>query len=248
MLIDNPENQQKIIDNFLEISAFEGWSNESLRLAIIKSGIDEKYLELLFEDKIYSLISLITRNYWNKLILIVNNNPDFIKLKISQKISYLIYNFITIDQKNKISHQRLLNFYLMPQGLIKSSSSTGLKPFLLALNQSYFVADFMWNYIGDKSTDINFFSKRIILSKIISRSFIFYLKNDDLSLLQKFIDDQIVNILKFSSFKSQVKSNFYSLKNKVDDALSNSENFNFSIQNFHKKIPFFRLINKNFFK
>ena len=54
MIIDSIENKQQIIENLLEIVAFEGWSDEALKLAMQKTQIDEKYLELIFEDKIYS--------------------------------------------------------------------------------------------------------------------------------------------------------------------------------------------------
>jgi ubiquinone biosynthesis protein COQ9 len=124
----------------------------------------------------------------------------------------------------------------------------GLRPSYFALNQAYLVADFMWKLIGDNSTDINFYSKRIILSKIIIRSFLYYVNNDDLNLLKKYIDKQISNVLKFTKIKNDFKKNFDIFKNKIDESLNDIQSPNFEPLNIIKKLPFFRLFNKNIFK
>ena len=47
-MIDSNENKQKILDNFLKIVSFEGWSKQTLILAFKNSNIDEKLLPIIF--------------------------------------------------------------------------------------------------------------------------------------------------------------------------------------------------------
>jgi ubiquinone biosynthesis protein COQ9 len=248
MLIDDQKNKQIIIENLLKIVAFEGWSNDSLKSAFIKTNLNENFLELIFEDKIFSAIEFITDDYCQQTKNFVVDDQDFNQQKINQKIAKLLFVFLTIDIKNKSAHQRLLNFYLNPKNLINQDLSMGLRPSYFALNQAYLVADFMWKLIGDNSTDINFYSKRIILSKIIIRSLLYYVNNDDLNLLKKYIDKQISNVLKFTKIKNDFKKNFDIFKNKIDESLNDIQSPNFEPLNIIKKLPFFRLFNKNIFK
>jgi len=248
MLIDDQANKQIIIENLFKIVAFEGWSNDSLKSAIKKSNLDENFLELIFEDKIFSAIEFITNDYCQQTKNFIVDDQDFNQQKINQKIANLLFIFLTIDIKNKSAHQRLLNFYLNPKNLINQDLSMGLRPTYFALNQAYLVADFMWNLIGDNSTDINFYSKRIILSKIIIRSFVYYINNDDLNLLKKYINKQIADVLKFAKIKNNIKNNFNIFKNKLEESLNDIQSPNFEPLNIVKKLPFFRLINKNIFK
>ena len=248
-MIDSLENKQKIINQLLEICAYEGWSDNSLKLAFKKAEIDDKYLEIIFQDKIYSAIEFITEQTCQSIKELISETADFDKNKIHQKIAYLLYNFLTLDTTNKLAYSRLLNFYITPQNLLAINQNKGLRPSFFAISQANYVANFMWNLIEDKSTDINFFTKRIILSKIIIRSFIYYINHDNNADLQKFIDVQILNILKFAKIKKQVKNKIDKFKNQFDDLIfcqKNTQDYN--IIDVFKKLPFIRLINHNIFK
>jgi ubiquinone biosynthesis protein COQ9 len=249
MIIDSFENKQKIINQLLEISVYEGWNDNALKLAFKKAEIDDKYLEIIFPDKIFSAIEFISEQNCQNIKKLLAENNDFYNNKIHQKISYLLYNFLTLDLVNKLAYSRLLNFYVAPQNLLSINQNKGLRPSFFAVSQAYYVANFMWNLIEDKSTDINFFTKRIILSKIIIRSFIYYINHDNNADLQKFIDAQILNILKFAKIKKQVKNKVNNFKNRFDDSVfcqkNNQDN---NIIDVFKKLPFIRLINHNIFK
>ena len=249
MLIDSLENKKKIVNNLIEISEFEGWSDHSLRLAFNKSQIDEKYLDIIFENKIFSAIEFINELRLQNLIELCKSSSEFNSKKISEKISFALFNFLDFDKKNKISFKRLINFYVNPQNLI-FYKNFGLRPTKMAFSQSYRIADFIWNLCGDQSTDFNFFSKRFILSKIIIRSFIYFV-NDSSSNSQatkNFIEQQIFKVLKFNKYKNISKQKLNFLKNKLDEILLEQNNYPKKISNLLNEIPFIRLIKKNHFK
>lgn len=249
MLIDSFENKQKIVNNLIEISEFEGWSDYSLRLAFNKSQVDEKYLDIIFENKIFSAIEFITELRLKNLLELCKTSSEFSSKKISDKIALALFNFLDLDKNNKVSFKRLVNFYINPQNLI-FYKNFGLKPTKVAFSQSYRVADFIWNLCGDQSTDFNFFSKRMILSKIVMRSFVYFVNDNSLNscATKNFIEQQILKVLKFNKYKNISKQKFSFLKNKLDEILLEQNNYPKKISNLLNEIPFIRLIKKNHFK
>ena len=253
MIIDSIENKQKILDNFLKIVAFEDWSKETLILATKNSGIDEKLLPLIFENDILSLIEFLTQTRCQQLKEIVKTNQDFNLKKTHEKISYLVFNLLNLDKENKIALKRLINFYGDPQHVIplkNCNKNLGLKPLYQSFKEVYYVADFLWNLCLDKSTDFNFYSKRLTLSKVLIRSFLFYVddesKNSEKT--QNIIDLQMKKIINFAKAKNAGKEKINNLKDYIEE---NFLNQNTDLKNpieLLKNLPFFRLIKKNIFK
>ena len=73
------------------------------------------------------------------------------------------------------------------------------------------ISDEIWFLSGDKSTDFNYYSKRIILMNIYLSSFLYSLsdKSDNFEKTKSFIEKQINQVLVFGRIKSRIKSIFY---------------------------------------
>ena len=69
---------------------------------------------------------------------------------------------------------------------------------------------YMWYLAGDKSTDYNFYTKRLILTVILSKLYFKILALKDYSLEQLEIDIkcEIKNVGKFNKLKSKIISTF----------------------------------------
>ena len=80
----------------------------------------------------------------------------------------------------------------------------------------YNIASDMWYLAGDKSTDYNFYTKRLILTGILSKLYFKILALKDYSLEQLEIDikGEIKNVGKFNKFKSKIISTFQNLKDR----------------------------------
>jgi ubiquinone biosynthesis protein COQ9 len=253
VIIDSFENKQKILDNFLKIVAFEDWSKETLILATKNADIDEKLLPIIFENDIFSLIEFTTQARCDQLKKIAENDQDFNAKKTHEKISYLIFNLLNLDKNNKIALKRLINFYLDPKNLLPAkncSDSLGLKPLHQGFKELYYVSNFLWNICMDKSTDFNFYSKRISLAKILMRCFLFYVNDDSENSLktQNFINSQINSIITFAKIKNSGKKKFNDVKNSLNENFTNK---NLDIKNpinILKNLPFIRLVKTNIFK
>lgn len=259
MIIDSLENKKLIADNFIKIAGFEGWNDKALELAFEKtffvnnqdkigSKVDKNFIPLIFENGIFSIIDFITLQRCESLKITIENNQEFVNLRTNEKVAFLVFHLLKIDEENKISLQRLNNFYIDLKNFSPSKVALqGFRPINHALQKLYFVADYIWNLCGDNSTDYNFYSKRLILAKVLARSYWFFIKDNspESRSTQEFIQKQIANIIKFSRFKKTSKEKFVRLKTQFakiifDDNLVKNPN----PKNFIKKLPFFRLINK----
>ena len=80
----------------------------------------------------------------------------------------------------------------------------------------YNIASDMWYLAGDKSTDYNFYTKRLILTGILSKLYFKILALKDYSLEQLEIDikGEIKNVGKFNKLKSKIISTFQNLKDR----------------------------------
>ena len=72
----------------------------------------------------------------------------------------------------------------------------------------YNMASDMWYMVGDKSTDYNFYTKRIILCGILSKLYLKILTDNNYSeeKLNKDIENEIINVGKFNKIKSKILS------------------------------------------
>lgn len=248
MIIDNIENKIKITNDLIHIAQYEGWSNETLKKSFENSVIAIEYLPIIFEDKIFSAIDFITKKRCETLTNNTINSQEFESLRHSHKIKYLLFNFLELDKENKLSLKRLINFYLSPQNILEKEC--GFKALSHATKQLFMVADCMWLLCKDYSTDFNYYSKRLLLSKIILRSLMFYCDDNSLdsSNTKNFIESQIAAILKFASFKKVAQEKIFEFKNNFENNIFNEENVVKTPKDFLFSLPFLRQINKNFFK
>ena len=253
MILDSIENKQKILDNFLKIVAFEDWSSETLILATKNSGIDEKLLPIIFENDIFSLIEFLTQERCQQLKKIVEADQNFSSKKTHEKISFLVFNLLNLDKNNRIALKRLINFYADPKNFIPLKNCNkylGLKPTYQSLKEVYFVADFLWNLCLDKSTDFNFYSKRLTLSKVLIRSFLFYVNDESKNSekTQNLIDLQLKKIINFAKVKNTGKEKINNLKDYFEENILDQNSDLKNPIELLKNLPFLRLIKKNIFK
>ncbi len=241
-LIDSNENKQKILEEFLKICALDGCSIESLKKSIKNCNIDENLHQCIFENGLLDLIDFYVDSYNQKILEIINkNHPDFLKLKIRQKIKIAAFTRFKVESENKIAIQRIINFCLDPKNFINSEYN--LKPISLGLKINYKIADFIWLTIKDESTDFNFYTKRLTLSKILLRTMFVFLKDDssDLKNTSDFLDAQITKVMEFEKFKANVKNFSSQIKEKLYQFHLKENGELKSPKEIFKDLPFIRL-------
>lgn len=241
MLLDSKETKEKILAEFLKVCAFDGWSNDALLKAISNCGIEEKFANLIFENGCLDVVDFYIENYNQKALTLIENSSQ---QKIRDKIRFALYARFEVEKDNQLALQRLNNFYLNPKNFTKLE--IGARPLLQAFKDCYKISDFIWKSVNDQSTDFNFYTKRLTLSKIIFRTFSIFVKDEskDFTRTKNFIDSQIEKVMKFEKFKAQVKN--FSSKNKIifKEFFCDEKGSPKSPKEIIKSLPFFRLIKK----
>lgn len=147
--------------------------------------------------------------------MLSDKEKNFLQKKIknisstNEKISVLLREKLTQDFKNKNELKKKFK-----NKIIKCE-----KDFFHLYN----IASDMWFLAGDKSVDYNFYTKRIILSSILSKLYlkIFFIKDYNEDNLYKDIKLEIEKVGKFNKFKSE----FLNFFKKIKDQKTNSRGY-----------------------
>ncbi len=241
MLLDSNQNKQQILDEFLKICPFDGWTNEALSKAFSNCGVDEKFSSLIFENGLLDLAEFYFSSQNEKALALIEKIENFHQKKIRDKIRFALYARFEVEKNHKIALQRLLNFYLDPKNF--TSLKNGPKPLIQGFSICFKIADFIWKTLNDPSTDFNFYTKRLTLAKIIFRSLFVFLKDEDesFSKTKKFIDLEIEKVMQFEKFKGRFKKFSSRSKKILCEFILDEKGSPKSPKEIIKNLPFFRL-------
>ena len=164
-------------------------------LKLNKKKLDETSKAILY-DGVSSLILCINIFINQEMKNCISG--DFKKLRVNEKIRFLILNRLKIIDKF-FDKKSIFKLVVKQKSLSKAS--------LMLFN----VSDEIWHLSGDKSTDFNYYTKRIILMNVYSVSFVYFLNDNsaEYTKTKDLIDKQISNVLKFGKLKSKLLSIFY---------------------------------------
>ncbi len=201
--MNNTDTSQKIRADILEAAlfdaAFEGWTNNLLGGAAKKVGLPNGADKLYFPCGVLELIKFwhhqMNTQVWHDL-----QKLDLQKMKIRDKVKAGVLARFYAMGAHEMAAKRAISRLALPDAM-------GLAPSLL-----WGSADTIWRAIGDKSTDMNYYSKRTILSGVIGSSLVSWLADDDPNKkkARAFLDARIANVMQFETTK-------WKLKNKLKD-------------------------------
>ena len=170
--------------------------------ALLKTLSQLKISERRYNEIKQELIPEGLSSLMNELNLVINEKLSkekkptrFKSYKINEKIKYFVIRRLMIFQ-NLVNKKKFFKKIFKPN-LILGSNKILFK-----------IADEIWFLSGDKSTDYNYYTKRIILMKIYALTFSFFVFDDskDLEKTKKFLDREINVVLSFGNLKNKIKS------------------------------------------
>jgi len=182
---------QKILDNLLKNHNFDkSFDLAATELKLSKTS-REKILKEFFENKINSLIeqlnNLINQQMQKEL------TKEFYNLRVNEKVKFLVIKRLNIINKF-FDKNTLLKLVLNQRS-----------PFELS-KMLFNISDEIWHLSGDKATDFNYYTKRLILMNIYVATFIYNLRDesDNQFKTNEFVETQIKLVLKFGKLKSKI--------------------------------------------
>ena len=194
----------KILDCALEEVPYHGWSLKALDAAAEKASVDREAAKRAF-PAVADLVS-----YWSRACdeetKAKLRRRDLAKMKVREKITLGVLTRLETIAAHKIAARRAFEFFALPMHV-----AAGLKCL-------YETCDTIWRAIGDKSTDFNFYTKRMILAGVYSRTFLVWLDDHsaDMDKTKEFLDARIGEVMEFEKFKAKMKEGFADWPNPLD--------------------------------
>ncbi len=191
---DLPDNfRSLLLSAALEHVPFEGWSRKALHQAANELEISPDIADTYFKGCGKELIDSYAKFCDEKMIASAEKT-DLTALKIREKITYLVRTRLEIEKPFIEAARRGISFLALPNN------------HLLALSILYRTTDLMWRLSHDKSTDYNFYTKRMTLSAVYSSVFLYFINDDsgDFKDTWNFLDRRIENVMQFEKGKAKI--------------------------------------------
>ncbi len=192
--------RKAILERALVLAGFDGWTSSMLRRAVVEAKLPSgKSLPkgadaLYFPDGPLELISFWAEEL-NTAVESALAELDLGSMKIRDKVTAGVIARMEAITGHELAAKRAMARLSLPDALGQGPA------------QIWAAADTIWRAIGDTSTDGNYYSKRTILSGVISTSMMAWLgdNSEDKAEGRAFIDARIANVMSFEKAKWQFK-------------------------------------------
>ena len=187
--------QLAILKAMLPIAAFDGWTAKSLRAAVANTDLPKGADALYFPEGPLDVIAFWA-NEMNRTVAADLSELDLSSMKIRDKVTAGVLSRLYAIGPHEEAARRALARLTLPDAL-------GQGP-----KQLWSCADTIWRAIGDTSTDANYYSKRTILSGVISTTMAAWLSDSEPEKVKAraFLDARISNVMQFEKAKWEFKS------------------------------------------
>lgn len=185
--------QTKILDAALPAVAFDGWTMGTLETAAKSVGLTAFDVKRAFPGGVVDAVNGFAERATEQMLAALPAN--FTSLKIRERIAVAIMTRLRQQLPHREAVRRALAVYAMPWHALE-----GMK-------QNYALVDAIWRAAGDTSTDYNFYTKRMILSKVYASTLVIWLDDasPDLADTEAFLRRRIENVMQFEKFKAKAK-------------------------------------------
>jgi len=174
---------------------FDGWSRQTLSLAAKDADIAPEMVAAAFPRGPLDLAAAFHRAGDAKLEAWLRE-ADLSELRYSEKVAEAVFQRLLIAAPDREAVRRATAFFALPQ-----NAGTGAQLI-------WKTADTIWTGLGDTSDDLNWYSKRAILTGVYSASTLYWLgdDSDDFARTRTFIDRRIADVMSFEKTKARVQS------------------------------------------
>lgn len=181
--------RERLLDAMLEVAAGQGWTPGAMKEAAQVAGLSEGEVELACPGGVSDLLEAFAR----RAALAAEDRmgqADIKEMKIREKVAAGVKAYIAFLEPHKPAIKRAAgspyNLFAGPTALWKA-------------------ADAIWAGLGDKSTDFNWYTKRMTLSAVLGSTLLAWLGTDDEAEVDEFLDHRIENVMQFEKSKKQVQ-------------------------------------------
>lgn len=181
-----------VLDAALMHVPFDGWTDATFRAAVTDSGVDPAMARALCPRGALDL-SVAYHKRGDALMLERLHHEDLGALRMRDRIAAAVrFRLEAVSDKEAV--RRGATLFALPQ-----HATEGAKLI-------WGTADEIWTALGDTSDDINWYSKRTILSGVYSSTVLYWLGDEtpDHAATWEFLDRRIDNVMQVEQVKAAV--------------------------------------------
>ncbi len=189
------ELRNKLLDAALNHVPFDGWGGATLVTAAEDIGVSEADARAVFPRGAVEMAAVFHARGDDEMVAKMAGE-DFEALRYSEKVAAAVrYRLEVVADKELV--RRGTTLFSLPQNTAEGARLI------------WGTADRIWNALGDTSDDINWYSKRAILSGVYGSSVLFWLgdTSKDHAGTWEFVDRRIANVMQFEKFKGKMRGN-----------------------------------------
>lgn len=188
------ETKRTLLAAILPHVPFDGWTQKSLRAAAADAEVSPALAKLAFPDGIAGVIVFWSEEA-DRAMLAAYADQAGDKMRFRERITALVRARIVAVGAHREAVRRALTYLAQPQ-----HGGKGLKCL-------YRTVDEMWYAAGDRSTDFNFYSKRLTLAGVYSSTLLFWLDNasEDSDATWAFLDRRIAGVMRIPQRRENLR-------------------------------------------
>lgn len=190
-----PELKAALLQAALAHVPFEGWSEATFRAACTDIAADPGLARAVFPRGAVDM-ALGYHAQGDAAMLARLQAEDLSALRFRDRIAAAVrFRLEAVSDREAV--RRGTTLFALPQ-----HAADGAKAI-------WGTADLIWTALGDRSDDINWYSKRAILSAVYGSTVLFWLGDDSSghAATWEFLDRRIENVMQFEQFKAAVNRN-----------------------------------------
>ena len=188
----DPKN--RLVDAALTHVAFDGWSEETLKLAASDCDIPLAEAQALFPRGAVDL-ALGYHQQGDDRMAEEMAASDLASMRYRDRVAHAIR--LRLELADKEAVRRGTTLFALPQ-----NAGDGAKAI-------WGTSDRIWECLGDTSRDVNWYTKRMTLSAVYSSVVLFWLgdESEGAEATWEFLDRRIENVMQFEKTKAQLREN-----------------------------------------
>lgn len=161
---DSESIRERLLEASLKHVPFDGWSLRSLRAGADDLGLSHAVALNAFPGGGAELLEAFSRDMDQRMLAELETR-DLEALRLRDKVSLAVRTRLELLEPHQEAVRRGLGFLALPFNAA------------LATRLLYRTVDAIWHGVGDRSTDHNFYSKRLLLAGVYSATLLVWLND-----------------------------------------------------------------------
>jgi ubiquinone biosynthesis protein COQ9 len=183
-MTDSEALREKLIDAAIAHVPFDGWGDKALAAAARDLGIDPALVHNAFPGGGIEMIEFHSRLADRRMVADFEQ-ADTTGLKLREKVALAVRLRLSANTAHREAIRRALTILALPLHAA------------LAARLLYRTVDAIWYGLGDKSTDYNFYTKRVLLAGVYSATLLYWIndKSAEGAETWAFLDRRIAEVM-----------------------------------------------------